>query len=829
MANDDAIADLEAKLRQIQEEERLLARREDLTKEREQVRRDLELERRYEDYKGIQGDTRKKAMLQRNQQASQARKPVTVTTGEAEIIPPPEVSVGQAEDIQTISPRGEAALRLNQAAAGRRGILEGATTFRGSKETQEAPTEVVGEWAPADPLESYDPTLAPAQDQSVAAPEAPVDTVDGFVPGGLEATPLNPYPAPAAPEAQAPTQSGPVGTTPLGEHVSDSAAHAAGDAVLPGGVEATVVPGQRPEGPRATDLGVPEGTEQYAQDASYAVDVNVAALVDSGLDPKMAAEIAGNEDLTRIALDAARGYDEKLLFQRQLNDIDSAYADEKVAIAARRAKLGKQFLQEKKADLARLQEMKVDPNRFLQAGGMGRKLAMLAGVVLSGLAGGNQNMALQFIERMVDRDIDAQKANINQANRAFQLRDSYYQTALAHLGDEELAALETHRRAKVMLQDKLLEQLQTAPHHKQAAIEATLQGVYQSQAETAQRMQDRQIELAEKLGKIAETDARTDNLRAETLGKVNKLRGGSGGAKIKAGVPVLSPIGGASFGEWNLDAEDLTAAERKMVLDDTEGRQHLFEQAKLVQDMKRLIEGGAIVGGKWTAAALDEDDSELGYKWRLFISRHQKALEGSRGSDRDRDWYKEAMPTNEVFSLYSKDQVLSWMDEYLEESGDRAVMALKANPFIKNKRPEELRRQLLRSSKAPDEGDLETGKVIQDATTYLKSDKPEIYAQGLALFDAQKNLQSSNLLVQRPEIRKAAKAKLQVLLQDDAALAAAMPEFGYQDPVEFKAYATRLLRKLESGGMAADAKASREQKRKPISTETYDKYREVGE
>lgn len=63
---------------------------------------------------------------------------------------------------------------------------------------------------------------------------------------------------------------------------------------------------------------------------------------------------------------------------------------------------------------------KIDPNRVWSSAGVGQKMAAGIGIILSGIGqglAGGPNMALQVIDRTIDRDIDAQKNNLeNQRN-----------------------------------------------------------------------------------------------------------------------------------------------------------------------------------------------------------------------------------------------------------------------------------------------------------------------------------------------------------------------------------------------------------------------------
>jgi hypothetical protein len=62
-----------------------------------------------------------------------------------------------------------------------------------------------------------------------------------------------------------------------------------------------------------------------------------------------------------------------------------------------------------------LRDGKIDPNHFMSNMGTGTKIASALGVLLSGIGAGlthTDNMAMKYIQGQIDRDIDAQKANL---------------------------------------------------------------------------------------------------------------------------------------------------------------------------------------------------------------------------------------------------------------------------------------------------------------------------------------------------------------------------------------------------------------------------------
>lgn len=93
-------------------------------------------------------------------------------------------------------------------------------------------------------------------------------------------------------------------------------------------------------------------------------------------------------------------------------------------------------------ELRKMATVKVDPNHFWADKGTGDRMAAAFGVFLGGLGGG-ENQALGILNRAIDRDIDAQKTNWDNARQIkaqeIEGQKNIYGMHLAALGDERAA------------------------------------------------------------------------------------------------------------------------------------------------------------------------------------------------------------------------------------------------------------------------------------------------------------------------------------------------------------------------------------------------------
>jgi len=121
---------------------------------------------------------------------------------------------------------------------------------------------------------------------------------------------------------------------------------------------------------------------------------------------------------------------------------------------------------------------KVDPNRFWSNLGTGQKIASIIGVFLGGLGArdGRPNYALQILNDHIDKDIEAQKSDINK-------NQNLYSQYVKQYGDEQRASIAT----KLQLMSSAQAQIAKAAAQngsKQAMVNAQL-GIAEFQRQAA--------------------------------------------------------------------------------------------------------------------------------------------------------------------------------------------------------------------------------------------------------------------------------------------------------------------------------------------------------
>lgn len=151
-------------------------------------------------------------------------------------------------------------------------------------------------------------------------------------------------------------------------------------------------------------------------------------------------------DIKRKAIDAQREAD-----NLRLKAMEEAKADVRSKIS------GLQDLQGK------LAEAKIDPGRFWAERTTGQKVAIAIGIALSSfgsiLSGGKQpNYALDIIDKAIDRDLDAQKADIDRLGMRVNIQQNLIAQTRAIAQDDQAA----YAAAKAMALDRVSEQLDLA-------------------------------------------------------------------------------------------------------------------------------------------------------------------------------------------------------------------------------------------------------------------------------------------------------------------------------------------------------------------------------
>lgn len=132
--------------------------------------------------------------------------------------------------------------------------------------------------------------------------------------------------------------------------------------------------------------------------------------------------------------------------------------------------------------------LEVDPNHYFGSMSTGNKImagvALAMGAIGAGMGNTGRNVALDVVEKAIDRDIDAQKANIATKGRAVELKRGAYSDYLQAAGNERAAELAEKNRQLEIFKNRLDAQAQASQSPIiQANAQNTIAQIQQKQAE----------------------------------------------------------------------------------------------------------------------------------------------------------------------------------------------------------------------------------------------------------------------------------------------------------------------------------------------------------
>lgn len=216
-------------------------------------------------------------------------------------------------------------------------------------------------------------------------------------------------------------------------------------------------------------------------------------------------------------------------------------------------------MQQKMSDAAdKLSNMKVDSNFFGRLDTGDKIMAgasILLGALGAGFSGSNNNVGMDVIQKAIDRDIDAQKANISNYKAGFEAQKGGYAEFLKATGDERLATISETERQLGLLKSTLM---------NNAGANAN------------------QMTAAAKKAALAQIDAKYADLTAEKTGIVNKNA-----------VDSSTDVGQSKLPEAPKDEADAIAAKERAIAD-----------LRTLRDASKEAEGKNVIGPQARLAAI---------------------------------------------------------------------------------------------------------------------------------------------------------------------------------------------------------------------------------
>lgn len=193
--------------------------------------------------------------------------------------------------------------------------------------------------------------------------------------------------------------------------------------------------GMRPRGPAGP---LNEATLTYRQQIGAPVDPSLIAARDEATEARRQAQLTSDEAEAELL----QKHGDNLM---SVGEFQSQQATEQAREAVERYERLQEKLQAYEDAIRRVADRQVDPDRYFgrHAGGrMSAALAVALGAIGSSLTGG-PNQALQIINSAIDRDIQAQEHDIQNARSAANMQGMALSQFRSILGDEEAAKAAT--------------------------------------------------------------------------------------------------------------------------------------------------------------------------------------------------------------------------------------------------------------------------------------------------------------------------------------------------------------------------------------------------
>lgn len=360
--------------------------------------------------------------------------------------------------------------------------LDDATAAERARRTAEAGGQSQG--GPNMSVEPLPPTAPAGQGGAPGAPAPHPGGAPGAPP--YEPPPLEPAGqggAPQAPPAPPPLSVGSGGLAEQGAGMGGPVAPAPapappaspgapGSAGAGGGVSYSSKAAPRPGGGGGGAMGAPKLLE---------LPSSRTVQVQGALKPQTRAEL---EALARRGADLQKGRlsveeaqkEEDLRTARALGDVEKIHDDRARETRDKGTRELGEMQARRAAKLAEIEKGEVDPQKFWGGMSAGRKAGAIAAIFVGGLAqglGGGPNEALQILDKAVDRDIDAQKTNLQKRQWEASELGQLYEMRRRQLGDDLAARNEVKALAlaQVKRQAQQLAMLTNAPAIQQKYAE----------------------------------------------------------------------------------------------------------------------------------------------------------------------------------------------------------------------------------------------------------------------------------------------------------------------------------------------------------------------
>jgi hypothetical protein len=296
-----------------------------------------------------------------------------------------------------------------------------------------------------------------------------------------------------------------------------------------------------------------------------------------------------------------------------------------------------------KDDVAKFRAQKINPHREWESRSQGQQVATIASMVLGGFIEPytGKNSAVAMFERAIERDLDAQRTDMQIQSEALGLDRASNADLLAIDASRDEQEYKFRAESRLAFKDKIAARMSTFNSGIAKAQGAkTIAGIEQSQAKDDAAQVDRNLQREEL--RLQNEGRRLDNQgkRLDNAGKLAPQEQGQGmevdyEGNLVAPDPKLQvrhPLTGEFYGNMKREGSKEEIAEfneRSLV------RIGLAEQLDVM--MEKYQKAGMIVGDKWIpTGAMNAEQKALWHELSSYTSTVIKDTSGTAASDNER-------------------------------------------------------------------------------------------------------------------------------------------------------------------------------------------------
>lgn len=355
----------------------------------------------------------------------------------------------------------------------------------------------------------------------------------------------------------------------------------------------------------------------------------------------------------------------------ELGRLQRQFADEEAQAHQATQAIEQQALNDYRGQVQQYQAMHVNPGQLWQDMGTGGRVGSVLAVAVHDFLGakGIRTSAMDSLNKAIDRNIDAQVANIQKQGQVTEHFGQLYRFAVAQSASEAevrtrmrgfyLAAAEKEILANLAQYDAPIAQAK-AMEARALIADQFQRDITQLQQMTAQRLDAVRGDLLQKRGQDLSAAVQRAQLKWEKdkFGMEQAIAA-QGAPVTDANVYVQPGAGGpdAPFVARGMIRTDITDAQKGDLLERTAAYRTMIRETKELNDL--IAKHGAVYGGPWADKINDQEKREIQIKATRIAYNAAYARSGKQTAEKELEAFKEQYPIEKWTTRGGVDKILA--------------------------------------------------------------------------------------------------------------------------------------------------------------------------